>query len=154
MRVGLTGGIAYGKSTVSSILRELGEFRRETDERLRKLEGEHGADFTNFIPRAGNIGLTYNLLPVNIKLNYNYRGPQKLSTQSAINGFQYYAERKYFDLNAEYSFSKRATLFINGRNITNYPQDRVNLGNNIDYSRMNQVEEFGVQWAVGIKGQF
>ena len=35
-----------------------------------------------------------------------------------------------------------------------YVQDRVNLGTNVDYSRMNQVEEFGVQWAVGIKGQF
>jgi iron complex outermembrane receptor protein len=118
------------------------------------LEGEHGADFTNFIPRAGNIGLTYNRRPINIKLNYNYRGPQRLSTQTAINGFQYYAERKYFDLNAEYTFSKRMTLFLNGRNITNYPQDRVNLGNNVDYSRLNQVEEFGVQWALGIKGQF
>ena len=118
------------------------------------LEGEHGADFTNFIPRAGNIGLTYNRRPLNIKVNYNYRGPQKLSVQSAINGFQFYAERKYFDLNAEYTFSKRATLFVNGRNVTNVPQDRINVGTNADYSRMNQIEEFGVQWSIGIKGQF
>jgi iron complex outermembrane receptor protein len=118
------------------------------------LEGDRAADFTNFIPKAGNIGLTYNRRPLNVKLNYNYRGPQKLSTQTAINGFQYYAERKYIDLNAEYQFSRKYTLFLNGRNITNVPQDRVNVGNNIDYSQLNQVEEFGVQWSLGIKGRF
>lgn len=118
------------------------------------LEGSRSGDFSNFIPRTGNIGLTFNRYPINVKVNYNYRGRQSLSAQTAINGFQYYDERKYIDVNFEYSFSKRMAFFLNGRNVTNVPQDRINVGNNAPYSYLNQVEEFGVQWGMGIKGRF
>lgn len=118
------------------------------------LEGNRSGDFTNFIPRTGNIGLTFNRQPFNVKINYNYRGRQSLSSQAAISGFQYYEQRKYIDVNFEYKISKRATFFLNGRNITNVPQDRINVGTNVPYSYLNQVEEFGVQWGAGIKGRF
>ena len=118
------------------------------------LEGSRAGDFARFIPETGNVGLTFNRRPFNIKVNYNYRGQQKLSTQTNINGFQFYQARKYIDVNFEYQFSKRATFFLNGRNITNVPQDRFNIGNNPAYSYQNQVEEFGVQWGLGIKGSF
>jgi TonB-dependent receptor len=118
------------------------------------LEGNRAGDFSNFIPRTGNLGLIFNRRPFNVKVNYNYRGRQTLSTQTAINGFQFYAERKYIDVNFEYQISKRATFFLNGRNVTNVPQDRVNIGTNVPYSYLNQVEEYGVQWGLGIKGKF
>jgi iron complex outermembrane receptor protein len=118
------------------------------------LEGSRAADFARFIPRTGNIGLTFNRRPFNVKVNYNYRGQQKISAVTAINGFRYYKERKYLDVNFEYQFSRRATFFLNGRNITNVPQDRLDIGANAAYSTLNQVEEFGVQWGLGIKGTF
>ena len=118
------------------------------------LEGGRAADFARFIPRTGNVGLTFNRRPFNVKLNYNYRGQQKTATLANINGFRYFKERKYIDVNFEYQFSKRATFFLNGRNVTNVPQDRIDLGGNPRYSELSQVEEFGVQWGLGIKGTF
>lgn len=118
------------------------------------LEGSRSADFSNFIPRTGNVGLTFNRRPFNIKLTFNYRGTARQSTQAAIQGFQVFDERKYLDLNFEYAFSKRATFFANGRNITNRPQDLLNVGINPGYSQLSRHEEFGVQWGLGIKGRF
>ena len=118
------------------------------------LEGSRNGDFSNFIPRTGNVGLVFNRRPFNVKLTFNYRGAAKQSTQAGISGFQYFAERKYLDLNFEYAFSKRATFFLNGRNITNVPQDLVNVGINPVYSQLSRHEEFGVQWGLGIKGRF
>lgn len=118
------------------------------------LEGSRSGDFSNFIPRTGNVGLVFNRRPFNVRLTFNYRGAAKQSTQAAINGFQFFAERKYIDLNFEYAFSRRATFFLNGRNITNVPQDLVNVGTNPGYSQLSRHEEFGVQWGLGIKGRF
>jgi outer membrane receptor protein involved in Fe transport len=118
------------------------------------LEGGRAADFARFIPRTGNVGLTFNRRPFNVKVNYNYRGQQRLNAIAAINGFRYFKERKYVDVNFEYQFSRRATFFLNGRNITNVPQDRIDLGTNAAYSSFSQVEEFGIQWGLGIKGTF
>ena len=87
-------------------------------------------------------------------MNYNYRGEQKLNTLANISGFRTFRERKYVDVNFEYAFSRRATFFLNGRNVTNVPQDRIDLGLNPAYSSLSQVEEFGVQWGLGIKGTF
>ena len=116
------------------------------------LEGSRAADFARFIPHTGNVGLTFNRRPFNVKVNFNYRGRQKLSTLANISGFRYYKERKYVDVNFEYQFSKRAIFFLNGRNVTNVPQDRIDVGLNPAYSQLSQVEEFGVQWGLGIKG--
>ena len=116
------------------------------------LQGQRGADFARFIPHTGNVGLTFNRRPLNIKVNFNYRGLQRISPLTNIGGYRYYKERKYIDVNFEYAFSKRVTFFLNGRNVTNVPQDRIDLGNNAAYSELNQVEEFGVQWGLGIKG--
>ena len=121
--------------------------------RLR-LQGSRSADFSNYIPRAGNVGLTFNRRPFNIKLNFNYRGAARQSTQAAISGVQQFQPRKYLDLNFEYAFSKRATFFLNGRNITNVPQDLMNVGLNPVYAQLSRHEEFGVQWGLGIKGKF
>jgi outer membrane receptor protein involved in Fe transport len=90
-------------------------------------------------------------------VKYNYRGRQRNSAQTgtAPNAFEYYDSRYNFDLNAEYTFSKRVTVFANARNILNTPQDLERYSPDTPgYTHTYRSEEFGVQFAVGVKGTF
>ncbi|MGH8016817.1 MAG: hypothetical protein ACREIA_00765 [Opitutaceae bacterium] len=59
------------------------------------------------------------------------------------------------DVNFEYQFSRRFTLFANARNIFNKPQTLQRYNDTSPgYSRDYQIEEFGVQFALGLKGTF
>lgn len=125
------------------------------------LSGPKGADFQRFISETANVALTYSKSPVTLMMKLNYRGRQRLTAQTggnfgAANGFyQYYSPRLNLDINAEYMLSKKFSLFLNARNVTNVSQDLVvENGLNPSYSNSNRIEEYGVQWAVGVKGQF
>ena len=51
-------------------------------------------------------------------------------------------------LRGDISFPRSAVATVaNGHNT-------INVGTNVPYSYLNQVEEFGVQWGAGIKGRF
>jgi TonB-dependent receptor len=121
------------------------------------LQGANGADFNRFIPKSGSAGLTYSRKPLVLMVKYNYRGRQRNSAQSgtAPNAFEYYDSRYNIDVNAEYTFSKRVTIFANARNILNTPQDLERYSAETPgYTHTYRSEEFGVQFAVGVKGTF
>lgn len=126
-----------------------------------KLEGANEADFDKFITESASWGITYSRKPVVVALKWNYRGRQRLEEQSGGQygvgtGFrEYYAPRIFTDINAEYQFNKRATLFASARNIFNV-QQRLQRYNDAtpDYARTYRTEEFGVQFAVGVKGSW
>ena len=121
------------------------------------LQGANGADFNRFIPKSGSAGLTFSKKPLVLMVKYNYRGRQRNSAQSgtAPNAFEYYDSRYNIDLNAEYTFSKRVTVFANARNILNTPQDLERYSPDTPgYTHTYRSEEFGVQFAVGVKGTF
>lgn len=127
---------------------------------LLHLEGERGADFRGFIPKAGNFSLSWNKRPISARVNFNYRGRQRLSAQTgaqyggrAGNFYEYYDSRYNIDVNFEYTFSKRVRFFANARNILNQPQilERHSPTSALYATEFRQ-EEFGVQYAVGVKG--
>ncbi|MCX6955926.1 MAG: TonB-dependent receptor, partial [Verrucomicrobia bacterium] len=121
------------------------------------LQGANGADFNRFIPKSGSMGLTFSKRPLVLMVKYNYRGRQRNSAQTgtAPNAFEYYDSRYNIDLNAEYTFSKRVTVFANARNILNTPQDLERYSPETPgYTHTYRSEEFGVQYAVGVKGTF
>ncbi len=121
------------------------------------LQGANGADFNRFIPKSGSMGLTFSRKAVILMAKYNYRGRQRNSAQTgtAPNAFEYYDSRYNIDLNAEYRFSKRVTLFANARNVLNTPQDLERYSPETPgYTHTYRSEEFGVQFAVGVKGTF
>lgn len=129
-----------------------------------QLEGPSQSAFTGFIPKTGNIGLSFNKKPVSAKINLNYRGRQQRNAQTgaqyggAANGFyEYYQSRVNVDVNVEYTFSKRFKVFANARNIFNVPQilERVSTINETPiHAQRYQQEEFGIQMAIGVKGSF
>lgn len=53
LRVGLTGGIATGKSTIASMLRELGAFVLDADRIVHELLEPNGAAFAEVVGRFG-----------------------------------------------------------------------------------------------------
>ena len=128
---------------------------------LLHLEGSNAADFRRFIPKAGNLSLSWNRSPVTARLNWNYRGRQKNGPQTgnqygADNGFfEYYDSRSTIDANFEYMFSRRVRLFANARNILNTPQvlERYSA-DSARYATGYRHEEFGIQIAIGLKGTF
>lgn len=129
-----------------------------------KLSGPRSADFAKFIEESASWGLTYSRKAVVLSVKWNYRGRQRLAEQTGtafqaagVNaGFrEYYAPRTFTDVNAEYRFSKKFSVFANARNIFNVPQI-LQRYNDVSpaYSYNYRIEEFGVQMSVGIKGQF
>jgi TonB-dependent receptor len=127
-----------------------------------ELSGPSETAFTNFIPKTGNIALSWNKKPLAAQVKFNYRGRQLRSAQTGAqygnNGFyEYYKARWNIDVNAEYTFSKRLKLFANARNILNEPQILQRYSESMNsaiYAQNYQQEEFGIQIAVGIKGTF
>lgn len=121
------------------------------------LEGPENASFARFIPRSGNIGMTFNRRPWIVMLKWNFRGRQRNSLQTSVapNGFEYYRPRYNLDLNVEYQLSKHASVFANARNVTNVAQVLERYSPDTPgYSHLYRHEEFGVQIAVGVKGRF
>lgn len=125
------------------------------------LQGPNGADFARFISKTGNLSLSWNRTPVSARVTFNYRGRQRNSAQTGAqygatnNFFEYYDSRYNIDANLEYTFSRRIKLFANARNILNQPQvlERYNPAS-ARYATGYRQEEFGVQYAAGVRGTF
>lgn len=126
------------------------------------LQGAANADFTNFISKAFNMGLSYSNRRFDVKLNFNYRGTQRYGlttyTDSAgnkYNGYEYYKPRAQYDLDLEYHISKSVSVFLVGRNLTNVVQDDQRYTPEMPgYSHLFRREEFGAQYTLGLKGSF
>jgi TonB-dependent receptor len=126
-----------------------------------ELSGPEATSFSGFIPKTANFSLSWNKKPVLARISFNYRGNQLRSAQTGgqygtTAGFsEYYKPRWNLDVNAEYTVSKRLSIFANARNILNEPQilQRYNAATP-EYAVNYQQEEFGIQIAVGIKGRF
>ena len=120
------------------------------------LDGGVTADWSGFIEKTGNFGFSYTGEKFTGMVKWNYRGEQFRSFQTFAPGAaEYYDDRLYLDLNAEYKFSKRFAIFANARNVLNTPQELLRYGPDTPaYASTYQLEEFGVQFAVGVKGTF
>jgi len=129
----------------------------QTNGTMLHLTGRNDADFSGFIARTGNAGLTFAKAPVVLMVKWNYRGRQKNGAQfgTAPGAYDYFDSRYYLDLNAEVAVTKRITLFANARNVTNSPQNAERYSADTPgYSHMSRSEEYGVQMAFGLKGSF
>jgi TonB-dependent receptor len=123
---------------------------------LLHLQGSRYADFKNFISKSVNWGFGYQGHHLNAKLNWNYRGRERLGALSYDpTAYEYFKPRLYLDANLEYQLAKHVSLFINGRNITNVPQDDQRYGASTPvYAQLYRREMFGAVYTFGLKGTF
>ncbi len=122
-----------------------------------RLRGSRQSDFTGFIPRNVNWGVTFSRRPFTLNAKWNYRGEQQLAAQPAFapDAYNYTAARTTLDLGADYQLSRRLSLNANLRNLFNAYLTGTKYGSATpDYARPRQHRHFGVYFSVGLKGSF
>lgn len=122
------------------------------------LQGSRFANFKNFIAKSINWGLAYDNRRISAKLNWNYRGRERLSALSGFgddSAYEYFKPRLYLDANLEFRLTNHFGVFLNGRNITNVPQDDQRYGAATPvYAQLYRREMFGAVYTFGFKGTF
>ncbi len=123
------------------------------------LSGATNADFTNFIARELNWGVTYAQPRFSIQLNWNFRGRERMGSLAfdpSGAGYQYIEPRLQTDGEIGFNLTKNCTLYLSGRNITNQPWDnQMNYSPNTPgYAKVLRREYFGAIWQLGVKGKF
>ena len=123
------------------------------------LEGSTIADFSSFVRRNLNWGVSLNRRFVSANLNWNYRGRERRALITGVNvppgTYEYVASRLMLDLSLEVRLHKRVSVFLTGRNLTNISTDRerYSVGSPY-YSRRFQTGEAGAFYSLGLKGEF
>lgn len=120
------------------------------------LSGSNEADFEDFIPTAGNIGLRFNLGRFSAFVKWNYRGRQLRELKDDFpDAAEYIRPRQQWDANIEYQLNDHLALFLAGRNITNETNEWEVAGPVApSWSFMQSHTRFGAQYSLGIKGSF
>ncbi|MSU51159.1 MAG: hypothetical protein EXS37_19070 [Opitutus sp.] len=123
------------------------------------LKGDRQADFTGFIRNSRSWGLTFARKPVTVMAKWNWRGEQKNAALAAANygtnAFNYTGPRTQLDLNVDYQFGKRMSLFVNARNLFDARNVLLRYGAETPgYAKIFQSADYGAQLSAGIKGTF
>jgi hypothetical protein len=124
-----------------------------------KLEtrGTKTADFSGFLPKSANWGVTFTKKPVTLIAKWNYRGEQKGAAFPALgpDAYNYTAARTTLDLSGDYQINKRCSLNTNIRNVFNAYLVNTRYGSvTPGYAQPRQYRHFGVYFSAGIKGTF
>lgn len=111
----------------------------------------------NFIPQnaTGGVSWRYRRFNAGISGTWNdeFRtGAQIVAANSRYfpNEPEYVKERFLFDVNAGFQINRHLSLFVAGRDAFNSGRAWYYKGEN----RIRQMERFGAQWSVGVKGNF
>jgi len=122
------------------------------------LQGSMLSDFSSFIRRSMNWGVSLDRPRYNVRLNWNLRGRQR---QAAIAGgaepgtFAYTNPRLTLDAEGEYRITRAIGIFAGVRNVTGRPFVVERYGPNTPaYARRYQRDDYGVAISVGLKGSF
>ncbi|HEY9154432.1 MAG TPA: TonB-dependent receptor, partial [Opitutaceae bacterium] len=122
------------------------------------LDGAPNADFSAFVSRSVNWGVAYDNQRLSAQVNFNYRGRER-DAPTIVNGISYgefFAPRMYIDANLDIRINRHFGFFINGRNLTNVPQDDQRYADGVtpDYAKLYRREKFGTAYTMGVKGTF
>ena len=115
--------------------------------------------FAGFIPRIYNWGVSLTRPKFNVRVNWNYRGRQRLNSVANAGTepgtFRYATERLYIDVLGEYKLTRRLALFMNLRNLNDATEDFETYGPNTPgYARLRNITDFHSLWTFGLKGNF
>jgi TonB-dependent receptor len=127
-----------------------------------KLSGNRESDFGSFTPSNYAWGVSWIRPRYSIKFNQSYQGEirRTLVAVSAANGipadtYNYQAERRRLSLSAEYSLSRRFSLFGSWTDIGGLDAySRRYAPDTPEYARISNFAELGSSLTVGVKGDF
>jgi TonB-dependent receptor len=122
-----------------------------------KLEGRQSAAFTRFVPTSANWGVTFTKRPLTLMANWHHRGEQDRGASTGLGPLAkvYQDARTTLDISLSYQVHRRATLFVNARNVTNvwFNNSRYQAETPV-YARRSSTNSYGAQWSFGLKGTF
>jgi len=122
-----------------------------------KLQGNQQAQFSSFIPKSANWGLSFNRARLGIVAMWNYRGLNRRGAQPAFgpDGFEYFNPVTKMDLSGSYRISRRLSFVASINNVFNQSTELMRYSSQTPfYARQNRTEEFGAGISVGIKGSY
>lgn len=123
------------------------------------LEGPTTADFTSFVQKTINYGLTYNRSRLTARVSVNERGRERRAvfTGAGVEAgtYEYMAPRTTVDFSGEFRFARYFAAYATVRNLFNTPEDLERYGPNTPgYAKLRQRTDFRPLWTVGLKATF
>jgi TonB-dependent receptor len=122
-----------------------------------RLGGSQDADFTTFVPKSANWGVTYSRQRVQLSARWNYRGVNQRGAQPAFgpDAYTYYPASTRLDLGANYQVSRRFTVIASVNNVSYVPERTIRYGSATpNYARYTVTKEYGIAVGLGVKGSF
>src|SRR5206468_3564327 len=114
-------------------------------------------DFSGFVDDARSWGVTFSRQQLVIMAKWNWRGEQKNAAYPSAgpDGYNYNGARTQLDLNLDYQFAKRLSVFLNARNVFDVRAEALRYGSQTPaYAKVILSAEYGVQLGAGVKGTF
>lgn len=129
---------------------------------LNHLVAPEYADFRPFVAKSFSAGLAYDRRRLSAKLNFNYRGTERMAPTTVTDSkgstavmYQYFREMPTFDLNLNFRLTRRLGVFFNDRNVLNRPNDLMRYAPNTpSYAKMLERLVNGARITIGVKGSF
>ena len=99
--------------------------RLQTEGDYGNIGGQSGpADLVGFVPKSGNVGLTYHAHPWAIRAQMNYTGSQLFRFNATLASRQYEYSKSPLDISVKYSFSPRFSVYLDVINVFRSPIQR------------------------------
>lgn len=126
---------------------------------LQHLEGGSVADFTGFVQKTINYGVTFNRARYTSRVSVNERGRERraLFTGAGVEPgtYEYMAPRTTVDVSAEFRFARRFAFYATVRNLFNGLENLERYGPSTPgYAKLRQRTDFRPLWTVGVKGTY
>ena len=121
--------------------------------------GDDNANFSGYVPRSYNGGISLSREKFNVRANWNYRG---LSRGDPVTGrsieagtFNWTSKLLFMDLQGEFYLRKRFAVFANFRNLGDATNDTQIYGPHTpELAQFRQRTTYGSLWSFGVKGTF
>ena len=122
--------------------------------------GEAAASFTGFTPRTYNWGASLARETYSVRLRWNYTGRARRGLIAAGRSidpatYNWNSKRLLVDLNGEYRFTRRLSLFANLSNLGDAPVDlEISSPLTPEHAQLRQRQQWGATWTFGLTGTF
>jgi TonB-dependent receptor len=122
-----------------------------------KLEGDRDADFTSFVPKSANWGVSFSRQRLQLSARWNYRSVNRRGAVPAFgpDAYNYFPASTRLDLSAAYQASRRITVVSSVNNVSYVPERTYRYGSATpNYARYTSYKHYGIAVGLGVKGSF
>jgi len=126
---------------------------------IQHLQGDTTADFTGFVQRTINWGVSLNRARFTGRVNVNLRGRERRAVFTGVGvepgTYTYMAPRKSVDASAEYRVTRTFAIYGTVRNLFNAPEDIEQYGPSTPYyARLATRTDYRPVYTVGLKATY